>query len=59
MVKSQVVIPMYHPAAALRNTVILDSFKQDFQNNAEILKYPERIKTDELKEEDSDQISLF
>ena len=59
LVKSQVVIPMYHPAAALRSTVILESFKQDFQNNAEILKYPERIKTDELKEEDSDQISLF
>jgi len=59
LVKSQVVIPMYHPAAALRSTVILESFKQDFQRNSEILKYPEKVKTDELKEEDSDQISLF
>lgn len=61
-IKGQVVIPMYHPAAALRNTGIFEKFKADFQNNASILKNPEKIgEVKELKSEkdDSDQISLF
>lgn len=35
--RNQVVIPMYHPAAALRSTAILASIKEDFQKIKEFL----------------------
>lgn len=60
--KNLVVIPMYHPAAALRNGSVLRTFEDDFQKNAKILKNPEKV--DEFlgpddENEESDQISLF
>ncbi len=61
-VKHQVVVPMYHPAAALRNGVIMDRLKEDFQRNAKILKDTSKIsEIDELKgtEGDPNQISFF
>ena len=40
--KQQVVLPMYHPAAALRSSIVMDRLKEDFQKNAKILKDPTR-----------------
>lgn len=59
LVKDEVVIPMYHPAAALRNKLVLETMKRDFQDNAEFLKNPEKIEMDGIKKKGSDQISLF
>jgi len=60
-IKDQVVIPMYHPAAALRNTAILEKLKEDFQSNADILRSPDKVDSKQLKEQenDCDQMSLF
>jgi len=49
-----VVVPMYHPAAALRNGNMMFSFKDDFRKVPEILKQvqeEERIKEKEKREE--------
>lgn len=55
------VIPMYHPAAALRDSGVMDEFLEDFENNREILTQPDKIDLDKnnLEEEDGDQIKLF
>lgn len=61
-IKSLVVIPMYHPAAALRRRSVLDSIEKDFQRNKEILKNPSSVlNIEELKNEDEDpnQMSFF
>jgi len=57
----QLVLPMYHPAAALRSPALLEEFKRDFMNNKEILKNPdlaaERVSGEE--DDDSPQLDLF
>lgn len=61
-IKNQIVIPMYHPAAALRSRAVLDIIEADFQKNSEILKNPDKaFEIGELKDEsdDQNQISLF
>lgn len=49
------VIPMYHPAAALRNGSIMFEFKQDFQRLPEMLREAERISGEVKKEEKDDE----
>jgi len=52
--KEIVVVPMYHPAAALRNGNMMFSFKDDFRKVPEILKQigeEEKTKAEEKKEE--------
>lgn len=49
--KEQVVMPMYHPAAALRQDKIMKEFKEDFKHLAEIL--------EELNKADTKQLSLI
>lgn len=61
-IKGLVVIPMYHPAAALRRGIVMDSIEKDFQKNKEILKNPiSALNTEGLKNEDEDpnQMSFF
>ncbi|MEX0616184.1 MAG: uracil-DNA glycosylase [Candidatus Woykebacteria bacterium] len=61
-IKSQVVIPMYHPAAALRNGAVLRSLEADFQKNSQLLKNPDNaVSTAKLNEseEDPNQMSFF
>jgi len=61
-IKSLIVIPMYHPAAALRSRSVLDSIERDFQRNKGILKDPNSASNfEELKNKDEDpnQISFF
>ena len=61
-VKNQVVVPMYHPAAALRSGDVLGRIKADFQKNSGIFQNPGSISG--LKElsgdgEDPNQMSFF
>jgi uracil-DNA glycosylase len=59
--KETVVIPMYHPAAALRNGNMMFSFKDDFRKVPEILKQikeEEKTKVEE-KKEDVEQMNLI
>jgi DNA polymerase len=61
-VKHQVMVPMYHPAAALRSRVVMDRLSADFQKNAKILRNPNKIsEVQELKgtEDDPNQMSFF
>jgi uracil-DNA glycosylase family 4 len=56
-----VVVPMYHPAAALRNGNMMFSFKDDFRKVPEILK---QVKEEELvkekeKKEEVEQMELI
>lgn len=59
-VGNYIIIPMYHPAAALRNSDLLKEFQSDFEKNKELLHGPDSY---ELKQEDSlddtNQIKLF
>lgn len=59
--KDITVIPMYHPAAALRNGSLMFEFKQDFQRLPDMLKEAESIiskKDDSGKEDEAKQMSL-
>ena len=59
--KEMVVVPMYHPAAALRNGNMMFSFKDDFRKVPEILKQvqdEEKTKV-EGKKEDVEQMNLI
>lgn len=61
-VKNQVVVPMYHPAAALRSRDVMASLEADFQKNARILKNPDEITEVEKLSDGSDnpnQMSFF
>lgn len=54
-----VVLPMYHPAAALRNRTVARELEEDFLKNQKLLKDPESAgDTDDFMQEDS-QESLF
>ncbi len=61
-VKNLVVLPMYHPAAALRSRDILDSLRGDFKKNAPLVKNPDDLSNvEELKDTSGDpnQMSLI
>ncbi len=53
-----VVLPMYHPAAALRNGDIKFKFKRDFEQIPEILKDEGGEDDTIAKEDESEQMSL-
>ncbi len=54
--RTVIVIPMYHPAAALRAGQIMQQLKEDFKLILEVLKKAQEIKTEEEKPK---QTSLF
>jgi DNA polymerase len=59
-----IVIPMFHPAAALRSTSVMEAAKKDFQVIKQVLADPESVletSTKESKERESDpnQMPLF
>ena len=56
---SKVILPMYHPAAALRSEFIASQFKRDFQINEGLLKDPDNEIEKISKEADENQMSLF
>lgn len=59
-INGQIVIPMYHPAAALRGNTLKKAFEDDFLKNKELLLNPDSFKdTDKSEEDDADQIKLF
>ena len=59
-VKGYVVLPMYHPAAALRSEGVMAEFLEDFEKNRELITNPDKIeiKSDD-PEVDKGQIKLF
>lgn len=59
-VKDYIVLPMYHPAAALRNGNLMEQFQKDFEINKELLLNPDSfINMDTESEKDPNQIGLF
>ncbi len=60
--KEITVVPMYHPAAALRNGNVMFLFKEDFKKLSEILKQAQEEKKNKTSEKDSgktpEQMSL-
>ncbi len=61
-VADYIVLPMYHPAAALRGNTMLAAFETDFLKNKELLDNPEAFLekfSDSEKEDSSDQVKLF
>ncbi|OGY14181.1 MAG: hypothetical protein A3A58_03110 [Candidatus Blackburnbacteria bacterium RIFCSPLOWO2_01_FULL_41_27] len=54
--RGMIVMPMYHPAAALRAGQIMQQLKEDFKLILEVLKKAQEIKTEEEKPK---QTSLF
>ena len=61
--KKRIIIPMYHPAAALRNGIIMEEIKKDFQKIEKFLeRNKELLETQVVKDEEkkeSDQMSLI
>jgi DNA polymerase len=59
-VKNYSVIPMYHPAAALRSDGLLAQFTEDFVKNKDLLLNPDsEIEADDDPGQDPNQASLF
>lgn len=54
----KIVLPLYHPAAALRNGAVLRELEKDFSNIPTILENPE-IVVEEDNKNDPNQIGLF
>lgn len=57
--KKKVVIPMYHPAAALRSTNLLDAFKTDFLNIPKVIKKIQNSSLSPVPENKKEQPKLF
>jgi uracil-DNA glycosylase len=55
----QLVLPMYHPAAALRAGSMMEAFKGDFLKNKEVLLNPEKAITGSQNLDDEPQLDLF
>jgi len=57
------VLPMFHPAAALRAGSVFEAFKKDFQDNKDLLTNPDSaevlLKDANSEEEDDSQLDLF
>jgi DNA polymerase len=57
--KKRVMIPMYHPAAALRSTNLLDSFRTDFLNIPKVIKKVQDLDLSIEPKNKSEQPRLF
>lgn len=54
-----VVLPMYHPAAALRSESVLTEFQTDFKKNQDLLTNPNSFVNTESVSDDPNQPGLF
>jgi len=57
-----IVLPMYHPAAALRNGEVMSQLRQDFQKISQFLKTEPEIETEKSQNETQEkekQLSLI
>jgi len=57
--KKRVLIPMYHPAAALRSTNITTAFKHDFEAIPKVINKLARLDNEEKEDREADQPALF
>jgi len=58
-VRNFIVVPMYHPAAALRSDSVMKQFLFDFEKNREIFIQPDNIKLEATDPDNEEQIKLF
>ncbi len=56
--KRRIVIPMYHPAAALRNQAVMNQLTEDFKKILELMVSKKTETNNEIKEEEN-QLSLI
>ena len=56
--KNIVVVPMYHPAASLRNGNVMEAEKTDFVNLREILKKIQNDKQSLVNSEKNDKVEV-
>lgn len=57
--KNITVIPMYHPAAALRADAVMKQIKEDFKVIKKVLEEPEPKEREEQKEKKAEQLNLI
>lgn len=57
-INGRIVVPMFHPAAALRATSVMQQIETDFEKLAQILQSPDEFVVNR-KEDDSPQMQLF
>lgn len=61
-IRGYVVLPMYHPAAALRSGDMMAAFENDFANNKDLIVDPASVEIESDEQENNDdpnQIGLF
>lgn len=56
--KKKIVIPMYHPAAALRAGAVMEELKKDFLKITQFIKDPEPL-LPKIEEKEEDQLKLI
>jgi len=61
--KKRIIIPMYHPAAALRSSIMMEEIKKDFQKIVQFLERSQEVLETQVVEDkdknESDQMSLI
>lgn len=57
--KKRMVLPMYHPAAALRGATVMMAIKEDFQKIPDLLKQPEPAEEPRILVDNNKQLNLI
>lgn len=57
--KKRIIVPMYHPAAALRGETVMMAIREDFQKIPALLRQPESIEETGKSEESNEQLNLI
>lgn len=55
----KIILPLYHPAAALRNGAVLAQLEKDFKVITQVLADPSSVKTKEESNANPNQVGLF
>lgn len=58
-INGKMILPLYHPAAALRNGAVLRELEKDFLNIPFLLANPNSVASEEINKNDPNQIGLF
>ncbi|MDO8551559.1 MAG: uracil-DNA glycosylase [bacterium] len=57
--KKRIVMPMYHPAAALRNSLVMETLKNDFQKIPGLLGEKKEVEEKKKKDDNGEQLELI
>lgn len=58
-IEKYTMVPLYHPAAALRSTQVLKALEEDFKNLPNLLNNADNVKIEKPTEKETSQASLF